>query len=454
MDPFIFSGTDIAIGFIYLIILLGIAFSIRNKNKENPAYSYFIPNLLFKLFFGVFFGITFMIILGYGGDTLAYYQSATKLHNLFFEHPIGYFKELFSTPDRHSMGTHFTSSTGYPPGWIYYEPESFFVAKLYSVLSILTFKSYTAITLLSSYFAAIASFKLFQIVYNFKFAKIRMLALATMFIPTVAFWCTGMSKDTVVLGVFYIMLYHIFAYFDPERKFTLKNFIYLLLFGFLIYHIRPFMISAMLPPLLFGFSIGYINTMKSQLFKVLIKFVFFSVSLITIGMVLGGSQIVIDQAGGALEEVAVTQQDFAKNQTYGGPRYDLGVTDLSPLGMIRSAPIAIFTALYRPMLNEAAGPLLLISGIENLIFLFLTLGFFFRRGNFAAHLNYITNHEFLSFCLFFILFFGFFVGFTAGLFNILVRFKAPILAFFVLILIAKNPDKIKKKAEQLSSNET
>jgi hypothetical protein len=352
------------------------------------------------------------------------------------------------------MGTHFTSSTGYPPGWIYYEPESFFVAKLYSVLSILTFKSYTAITLLSSYFAAIASFKLFQIVYNFKFAKIRMLALATMFIPTVAFWCTGMSKDTVVLGVFYIMLYHIFAYFDPERKFTLKNFIYLLLFGFLIYHIRPFMISAMLPPLLFGFSIGYINTMKSQLFKVLIKFVFFSVSLITIGLVLGGNQIVIDQAGGALEEVAVTQQDFAKNQTYGGPRYDLGVTDLSPLGMIRSAPIAIFTALYRPMLNEAAGPLLLISGIENLIFLFLTLGFFFRRGNFAAHLNYITNHEFLSFCLFFILFFGFFVGFTAGLFNILVRFKAPILAFFVLILIAKNPDKIKKKAEQLSSNET
>lgn len=445
MDPFIFSGTDIAIGIIYLIIVMGIVFSIRNKHKDNPAYKYFAPNFFFKLFFGLFFGFTFMVILGYGGDTLAYYQSATKLHNLFLDSPSKFFNELFSTPDRTSMSNNFSSSTGYPPGWIYYEPESFFVAKIYSLFSLITFKSYVGITVLSVFFASLASFKLFLMVYNYKFASERVLAIATMFIPTVAFWCTGMSKDTIILGSFFFLLYHLFAYFDSSRKFTTKNLIAILFFGFIIYNIRPFMISAMAPPLLFGLSIGYINSMKSQLFKVLTKFVFFVVSFTVIGLVLAGSELMLDQAEDALAEVAVVQQDFAANQTYGGPRYDLGIEDFSPAGMIRSAPKAILVTLYRPFLNEASGPLLFMSGIENTLFLILTLGFLFRRGNIGQHLNFITNHEFLSFCLFFILFFGFFVGFTAGLFNVLVRFKAPVLAFFVLLLVARDPEKTKKK---------
>ena len=146
-----------------------------------------------------------------------------------------------------------------------------------------------------------------------------------------------------------------------------------------------------------------------------------------------------------IEELAVIQQDFSQNNTYGGPRYDLGITDYSTAGMLSRGPLAIMTALYRPFIWEARSLFLILSGLEGLLLLYLTFRFFFRSGNLAKHLAFVTGHEFLLFALIFVLFLGFFVGFTAGMFNVLVRFKAPLLGFLVLVLAARREEEMEEK---------
>jgi hypothetical protein len=436
----IYATEDIAMGILWIILTTILAFIIKSNHADNPDYKWFIPNFFFKLVMGLFFGYTFVKILGYGGDTAAYWASIDKLVNLFFHDPSKYLDELLSTPDINNLTKNFNSSTGYPPGWIYKEPESYFVAKVISVVGLFTNGSFIALTAICSFFASLASFRLFQLVKYYRFTSDFWMAIATLFIPTVAFWCSGISKDTLILGGFYMLLFHFFALLQKDRKFTLKNIIFIVFYAYIILNIRPFMIYAIIPPLLLSFGLGYVNRIGSSIVSNFLKGGIFMATLVGFLYVLSTGDLFLEGAQETLDEVAIVQQDFASNVTYGGPRYDLNITDFTPAGMISAAPLAVFTALYRPFLTEAQGPLLLLSALEGIVLIFLTL-YFIIKG--PIHWRFVFNHEFLLFSLLFVLFFGFVVGFSSILFNVLVRFKAPILALFLLVLIAKDPEKAK-----------
>ena len=88
-----------------------------------------MPNILAKMFFGISFGLVYIFVYG-GGDTIAYYDGAVCMNNLFFKSPEHYFDQIFSAPDIFKRQLYYDSITGYPPGWIYREPEAFFISKI------------------------------------------------------------------------------------------------------------------------------------------------------------------------------------------------------------------------------------------------------------------------------------------------------------------------------------
>ena len=434
----ILGPQDLFVSGIYLIIIIIVGLIIRNMHKDDPAYKWFMPNLLFKLSFGIIFVVTYFVILGYGGDSLAYWDGAVKLNNLFYDSPVKYFKEMVSTPSRELWAVNFNTNTGYPPRFIYEKPPNFYVSKVFSIFSFFTFKSYTALTLIAAFIAALSSFRLYQLVRKFNFTTERYIIIATMFIPTVAFWCSSISKDMIILACFYFILYYFFAILDKERKFGLGNIVWIFIFAWILYHVRSFMLIAIMPPMLLGFGLGYTKNIKIEILSYLYRGGVFIVSIGVLILIFSGAAFDNELADEYLDELVVKQKDFATNETYGEHRYDLGITDYSPSGLISAAPASILAALYRPFLWESQGVLMYVSGLESLILMVLTLGLFVTRGGILKTGGFIIRNEFLTFALSFILFFGFFVGFSSGLFNVLIRFKAPILAFFVLVLAA-NP---------------
>ena len=138
-----------------------------------------------------------------------------------------------------------------------------------------------------------------------------------------------------------------------------------------------------------------------------------------------------------IDEASVVQQDFAKNKTYGQNKYDIGITDYTPIGLLRAFPAAVVAGTFRPFIWESLSPTLLVNGIESLVFMYMTFLFFFK-GSVARKINTIRRSEFLMFAFYFVLLMAFMAGFTGVLFGVLVRFKAAVLPFLVLLLTAQD----------------
>ena len=172
MKPEFFSLFDILIGVGWLILILALLWVVRLRNIDKPHYRLFFPAMLFKIGFGLLFALTYTIILDDGGDTLAYWEGAIDLNNLFWDSPSSYFSELLQTSSAETIGNNFNIRTGYPPTWIYYESESFFICKILSFFTFFTFNSYIAITLICAVIAGFSSWKLYELVKDLFFCQL------------------------------------------------------------------------------------------------------------------------------------------------------------------------------------------------------------------------------------------------------------------------------------------
>jgi hypothetical protein len=455
LNPELFGALDLIIGFGWLVLIVVIGFYYRLRNRDKPHFKYFMPHLYFKLGFAFLFALAYSVVLTDGGDTLAYWEGAVNLNQLFWDSPMNYLDEMVSTPSAATITDHFNATTGHPPSWIYYEPESFFVCKVLSVFTFFTFNSYLALTFVISTFAIISSWKFYELVKDFKFCPNWVLVFATLFIPTVAFWCSGISKDTLVLGALFLLLYHLFNLIMSKKKFNLKRLLLISLFLFILYHLRPFMIIAVFAPLFIAVGVRIVKSLsQSRVLVFGVKFLLYSITIFMVLSFMGiiGSSSIEENE--YLNEVAIIQRDFAENKLYTGYRYDLGVTDYSATGMILASPMAIITAFFRPFIWEANSAFLLVSGLESILLLLFVFRFFFLNGNIVKHINFIRSKEFLVFSILFVLLLGFFVGFTSGLFNVLVRFKAPIMAFLFIFFASRSPSskEIQKVGTKLYPN--
>lgn len=449
MKPELFGLFDILTGVAWGVILFGLGFWFYLSRSDQPHYKWFIPNLAYHILFGLLFGFAYAVVIPEGGDTLAYHDGAYHLSELFWQRPFDYFSELFTTPSGETIRINFDAEIGYPPSWIYREPESFFVSKIFSIFSIVSFNSYIALTIISSTLTAIASWKLFTTLRNLKFCPQWILIVATMFVPTVAFWCSGVAKDSFVLSSFYILFAYIFPISIGREELNLKKLLIILFAGFILYHLRSYMLVALAIPIGSALLIRWAKRINNN--PVLLTFYRVTIGGVVLVFLAVFSQTSSGEVGGGndvLQEVIVIQKDFAQNKTYDGYRYDLGITDYSTWGMIKATPMAIITAFYRPFLWEANSAFLLVSGLESLLLLFLTFKFFVLSGNLGKQLAFIGKQEFLVFAILFALILGFFVGFTSGLFNVLVRFKAPIVVFIMIFFASSRKFMEKNRSNQ------
>lgn len=436
-----FSIFQLIPAFLWLIIILVVA-QVRKGNFQGNEGNYYMYNVYAKLFFSLAFVLFFILAYG-GGDTIAYYHGTVAMHNLFLEDPSLYFDQLFSTPTDNSISLYFNSRTGFPPGWIYREPEGFFVCKIASILSFFTFKSFIATTLVLSYFVASATWKLFVYIRNMNIVSETYLAIGLLFLPSVNFWCTGISKDTLVYIGVLLMVYNGFKLISRNSENRFRDLIMFLLMAWMVYHIRSVVLYVTILSLALAYSTAIAKRISSS--NQATPFVRFA---IVIGGLIILTQVMTSSSEAAfLEEneifaqAAITQRDFATNVTYGENRYSIGEIQYTPVGLLVASPFAMIAGIFRPFIWEALSPSLIFNGLESMLFIYLVLLFF--RSDARAKMRLIQNHELLLFSISFVLILAFVTGLTSGLFGVLVRLRAPLLPFAIILLslvIAKKAD--------------
>jgi hypothetical protein len=440
-----FTPLDIAATILGITVIFVLLYLRKQRNKDKEHFKYLIPAYFFKAIFVVANALFYIIVYKVGGDSIGYWDGAVKLNNLFWVDPMAYFQEIFTTSEYRTVYTNFSIQTGYPDSHIYGESESFFISKIASFFTFFTFKGYILMSLIFAFITTNASWKLFELVRGYKLHKDWHIALAIFFIPSLSFWCGGISKDTVIWVALCYFLHHLYQLISIDKKASFINWIVIFICLYVMLQVRSFMIITVLVPLLFAYTSRLTQKFHNRKFER--NFIrFFLISL-------GISVVIIffqtPEAEKFLNEAAVINQDMSTNKTYGTNRYNLNITDYSPTGMLSAIPQAVIAGFYRPFIWESLSVSLFLNGIESIILLYFTFRFLVSA-KIRQRIQLIRKHEFLIFGFFFAFILAYFAGFTSILFGVLVRFKAPVLPFLVIILTSyylneKAQKELKKK---------
>jgi len=328
----------------------------------------------------------------------------------------------------------FTNQTGVPLSFISRDPKTFAVCKLTSPLLILTNGSYFACTVLISILTFIPLWKLYFTFLDYFPILPRELALGVLFIPSVAFWGSGIMKDTITFAAVCLAV-HTLNNIINKKEYVLNG-IVLILALFSILSIKPYILSILIPSFgIWVFAI-VIKQVKNIIFRFLVlPFVFI--------LAIGGSYLILDSLGGSMDKFAldnaidtavITNEDLKNNKSYGDNNFDIGKLDGSIIGFISKFPQATFAGLFRPVIIEARSPVMLLSGLENIILLGL-LVLTLIKVKLSIVFKLIKSTPVLIFCFTFSILFAFMLGITTPNFGALVRFKIPLLPFFSAALI-------------------
>lgn len=394
--------------------------------------SFFVSGLFFRIIGGFLFGLVYVYFYQ-GGDTTAYYDGAICLNKLMFNDPLAYFKEIFGSQDIAGYYQTYSVKTGYPPIWIYREPQGFFICKVSSLFTLLSFGSYWVANLLISSIVFIVVWKLYNLILRYNIIKPFHLAIALFFLPSVVFWCSAISKDAFIFIAYIYLTYKSFKWLSFKEKPKLYSWIFIIFSLICLISIRSFMFLAFILPLFLIIIKIYSGKISSNFFRIFIRFLALGVTITFLFFFLRSSSASIVTEN--LNELEIIHNDFVNNDSYGDNKYELNIPEFTLVNLILVIPQALNASFFRPFVWEAHSVFMLLSSMEGLFFLFLTIRLIFYK-NSRYRMKSIINNDILLFMLIIVFILGFIVGISSILFGVLVRFKTILIPFLAIILLS------------------
>jgi hypothetical protein len=279
------------------------------------------------------------------------------------------------------------------------------------------------------------------------------LAIAILFMPSVFFWGSGFLKDTITLGALGWAFYGFYFGLILRRN-IMSNIIILVISLIVIKAIKVYILLCFLPAAFFWVFLEYRARITSRALQ------FFALPFTIAFSIPIGYQAIIkiteDNARYQLDNLANTTKVTAEWLTQmgtlqSGSVYSLGEFDGSFASLLSKFPQAVVVTLYRPFLWEVRNPVMLLSALEATFFIFMTLMMLreFKPGKIFTMLN---DQPILLFCFVFSVTFAFAVGVSSYNFGTLVRYKIPMMPFFLsaLYIIRSQAVKRSKKVRRFA----
>jgi len=419
---------DWGIWITYFVLMFLLLMVYRNTKKES-YYRFFLAGFVLKIMGGLGFAMIYVYYYGFG-DTFAYFNGSGVLADALVDDPGSYFRLIFSSADSFSGDLRqYTSQIVYSTGH-----EEWFMIKLLSPFTFLSFKSYIVITLFTSLFSFVGAWKLFLVFRRILPNKDFLSFVAAFLIPSTLFWGGGIMKDTLTLGCINLLIYYTYELLF-ENRWVFKYIFGSIMCIVLIYMLKAYILLCFVPALLFGINALMKVKFDNPIIRRLMNIIVIGVSVVLVFAVSNfvGENSQKYSVGGLESRV----KGFHTWHTFqGGSAYDLGVTDYSPVGVLTKIPASLNVTFFRPYLWEARNPVILIAAVESLVFFILLMAAIFSRklkifSSFASHPMIVI---FGIYCLIF----GFVVGFTSYNFGALARYKIPIFSLFAFLIIYIN----------------
>lgn len=418
---------DLAVAPFFIILVYAVAYFLRPRLTDRVNRKYFFPALTVKVIGALALGFIYQFYYN-GGDTYNYHTHGSRIiWETFVESPIDGLG-LFMNEDNPEL---FRYSQ---PIFFYHNSSSFKVIQVAAFFDFFTFSSYAATAVCFAFVSFLGMWFFFLTFYQMNPLLHRWLAIAAFFIPSVFFWGSGILKDTIImacLGVATFLIKRIFI----DKRFTVPLIVLLAISLFLAFSIKKYVLMCFVPAALFWVYAGNLFKVRSLILRVILLPTVLIITFITgfyaiqkIGE--GDPRYALDKLG---ETAKITAYDIRYwTGRDAGSGYSLGELDGSFGSMLRLAPQAVNVSLFRPYLWEVRNVFMLLSSLESFVLFIITFTLLLKKP--LNFLKSFSNPNIL-FCFIFSITFSFAVGVSTFNFGTLVRYKIPMLPFYVIGLI-------------------
>ncbi|WP_224998091.1 hypothetical protein [Cesiribacter sp. SM1] len=420
----------------YLLIIYVLAYIVKPHVSNRHTGKYFIPALSLKLLGAVCLGLVYQFYYD-GGDTFSYFNSAKQIWEAFNKSTATGIDVITAEAGNYSGN----SSTYTMRMWGFRSQANLMVIKIVGILGLISFGSYTVISLLFAVLSFSGLWAMYLTFYKIRPTLHKELAIASFFVPSVFFWGSGIMKDTICIGALgwaFFGFYHLLL--ATEKK--IFSFVILAVSIFLIKEIKTYLILSFLPAAIFWIVLEYNKRIKQVYIRVLVFPLILGIGLVV--AYFGAVKVSEDSDRYAIDKIAeraAITSNYLERQTLAragvgrrtGSEYSVGTLDGSFGSILTVAPQAIVVTLYRPFLFEVRNPVMLLSAIEASWFLFLTIYIICKTGV-IKFFTVAFKDPLVSFGMIFSIVFAIGVGATSGNFGTLVRYKIPLIPFYLVAL--------------------
>ena len=401
------------LNYIVIFILAWLLFKKNAPQQPRLFWMAFSYHLLLAMALGLIYRYYYS-----ANDTWLFFQDSNTLAQFGENDFMGYCKFLFSGE----------APSGLLGQLVYSQERSVFLVKIMSVFSWMGGHNYWASAAWFSFISFLSCWYLYAAVAHI-FERSHMAAsLSFLFFPSVAFWGSGLVKETIALAGIYFLA-GIFLKFIHRQK--TKWFEWALLLGsyWAAWNLKYYWATLFAAVLLTYAMVIFLGKKfsvcnKHKVFTWLIVFIFLC----------GGASLSHPNfyPSRFLEVLVSNHEEFIRISDDSGliHFYDFHASWWS---VVLNAPWALFSGLLRPFIWEASGMTAFMAALENLMIVVLLVS---ALGGYKKH----NPHQLLFFSLLvYVAMLCVFLALSTPNFGTLSRYRVGFLPFFVFVITYRNP---------------
>ncbi len=304
-----------------------------------------------RLAAGVSVGLVYRFYYTNGSDTFTFFEDASKLAQLFFDHPLQWVDVLLTGISPVSLET--------------VEPRSVFFVAIVSIVNVVTGNNYWIASAWFSFYAFYCAYQLVrvldQVAPQTKWAS----RLSLLFVPSVVFWSSGIVKETLALGSIAILATHFISLLHGKRP-KVWQLLFIALHLFLLVSLKYYWAAILLPSMVASIVVFFFRD-RLMNFGSTVGWWLVVYLTITIVATFTHPNFYLDRLVGVVVEnhdqyMRISNHDNVIHFT---------PLDGSWTNLVANAPLAWWSGWFRPSLFEAHSITGWLAAFENLALLVL-----------------------------------------------------------------------------------
>lgn len=321
------------------------------KSDAQPLHRFFWPALIGKCLAGIALGIIYSTYYE-TSDTFIFFERATDLSNLA----------------HYDFGSYVTYLVNREEGFFLGEHRTVFFIKITSILALLTGDNYWVISVYYSFISFLGAWYLSNTIARM-FPQYQVAAcVAILIFPSAVFWSSGVVKESLAMaGLFFLSA----VFLKVWMRERLSGLVILasLISVIVIFNLKYYYLAAFIPITLSALAAQRLSE----------KFTFTATSTVLLWLaVLGVGFVAITFLHPNFAPEKVLHVITSNNEFFMGvcsPEDVIHFVDLQPSwpSMMLNIPWAIISGLFRPFVWEANTVFKMITALQNLVLLGLTL---------------------------------------------------------------------------------